>query len=110
MDFLIEKGANLSACTKEGWTPLHSASRWGHHQVVGRLLAAGANVNAQSTGKQAPLHVASVNREARKTVQLLLAHPGRILLFVNKLLIMLVVCEPFQGFYEGLRFADCAAF
>ena len=44
-------------------------------QIVKRLLAAGANVNAQSTGRQAPLHVASVNREARLTVQLLLNHP-----------------------------------
>lgn len=42
-----------------GWTALHEASAKGHAEVVGLLLAAGANVNDRSKEGITPLHDAA---------------------------------------------------
>lgn len=50
VNLLISYGASVSARTKMGWEPLHSACHWNHANCISRLFAAGANVNARSTG------------------------------------------------------------
>ena len=42
----------------QGWSPLHSAVSAGHDDVVQRLLSVGADVAAQTSGGQTPLHYA----------------------------------------------------
>ena len=42
----------------QGWTPLHSAVSAGHEDIAQELLAAGADVNAETGGKRTPLHYA----------------------------------------------------
>jgi ankyrin repeat protein len=60
----------------DGHTPLHVASRDGTPEVVARLLAAGADVNAVEPCFQAvPHHKAVYNGHADIT-RLLVAHPG----------------------------------
>ena len=39
-----------------GDTPLHSASQWGHEEIVKLLIENGANVNATNKHGQSPLH------------------------------------------------------
>jgi len=46
VDALIERGYPVNRFDSLGWTPLHHAVRGEHFNVVDRLLAAGANVNA----------------------------------------------------------------
>jgi ankyrin repeat protein len=45
--FLIEKNASVSAVTTDGWTPLHSAARWGEASTVEALIEAEADPNAK---------------------------------------------------------------
>ena len=42
----------------QGWSALHSAVSSGHDDVVQRLLSLGADVAAQTSGGQTPLHYA----------------------------------------------------
>lgn len=42
----------------QGWSPLNSAVSAGHDDVVQRLLSLGADVAAQTSGGQTPLHYA----------------------------------------------------
>ncbi|ETN75856.1 ankyrin repeat protein [Necator americanus] len=58
VSFLLEKGADPEARTKQGWTALHSAANWGNYEVIGRLISHGVDVNARSSGSVTPLHLA----------------------------------------------------
>lgn len=54
---LIDKGADINAETKTGYTPLHYAASKGHINVVKTLLDSNVNVNAINSG-MTPLHAA----------------------------------------------------
>ncbi|WKY16439.1 hypothetical protein Q1695_001242 [Nippostrongylus brasiliensis] len=58
VSFLLERGADAEARTKQGWTPLHSAANWGNYAVVARLISHGVDVNARSNGSVTALHLA----------------------------------------------------
>lgn len=45
--FLLDKGASVASVTADGWTPLHSAARWGESVTIEALLEAQADVNAK---------------------------------------------------------------
>ena len=65
LQILAEAGAEINARTIDGWTPLHSASQWGQHEVAGYLLHRGADINAQTHGLQTPLHLAASSTHAQ---------------------------------------------
>ena len=50
-------------------------SRWNAASCVEVLLAWGADVNAETQGRQTPLHLAAFCGNSRDTLQLLLMHP-----------------------------------
>jgi ankyrin repeat protein len=56
--FLVEHGADTSARTKDGWTPLHSASTR-HVEGVRFLVEHGADVSAKTKYGSTPLHNAA---------------------------------------------------
>jgi ankyrin repeat protein len=58
---LLEKGADVNAATRDGWTPLYEASRNGHVDVAKLLLEKGADVNAATRDGWTPLNRASSN-------------------------------------------------
>lgn len=64
----------LSSRSADGWTPLHSAFM-GHEDVVGELLARGADVHAISSNSIAntPLHAALAGRGNSRILEMLLA-------------------------------------
>uniref|UniRef100_A0A2K5JWU6 Uncharacterized protein n=1 Tax=Colobus angolensis palliatus TaxID=336983 RepID=A0A2K5JWU6_COLAP len=62
---LIAQGADAHAMTVDGWTPLHSA-------LASFLLQHDADINAQTKGLLAPLHLAAGNRDSKDTLELLL--------------------------------------
>src|SRR5262249_5618931 len=43
VDELLRRGADPSAATRDGWSPLHAAAMAGHVDLARRLLAAGAS-------------------------------------------------------------------
>jgi ankyrin repeat protein len=53
---LINYGANISAITSAGHTPLHSAALSGNVHALKQLLAHGANVTVQDNDGRSPLH------------------------------------------------------
>ena len=57
---LLDRGANINAVDTIKNTPLHRASRNGHHQCVELLLDRGANINAVDASNDTPLHSASI--------------------------------------------------
>jgi hypothetical protein len=61
VELLLEKGANIEAANRLGWTPLHWASQSGHIDVIKLLLEKGANIEAANRLGWAPLHQASQN-------------------------------------------------
>ena len=56
---LIEHGADTTAQSKDGTTPLHRASKRGHVDVARLLIEHGADATAQSNDGTTPLHHAS---------------------------------------------------
>ena len=49
VEFLLDRGDDVNARDRDGWTALHHASLGGEHQdVMARLNAAGADVNAKT--------------------------------------------------------------
>ncbi len=72
---LLVAGADVSALTEDGWTPLHSACRWNAAKCVEILLNWGADVNKTTNGGQTPLHLAAFCKNSDESVQMLLLHP-----------------------------------
>jgi len=70
---LLAKGAKVNKKNGSGWTPLFSAARYGHTDVMKLLLDAGAKVNVMSQNDNTPLHVATWSGKA-DAVKLLLDH------------------------------------
>lgn len=71
----MKNGASVSSRTVDGWTALHSAVKWNNFECVALLIDDGADVNARTNSGQTPLHLASLNREGKQTLELLLLHP-----------------------------------
>ena len=60
-----------------GWTsPLHRAATWGHKEIVGLLIAAGADVNTKGYGGTTPLDDA-IQTKQYPTADLLRKHGGK---------------------------------
>lgn len=55
-NFLLHHGANISAQSKWGATPLHLAIEWKRTEKLKKLLTAKANPNAKDTGGNTTLH------------------------------------------------------
>ena len=58
--YLLDKGANIKASTKDGATALHRAAECGDVDVLKLLVDRGADVNAERKGGRAPLASAVV--------------------------------------------------
>ncbi len=73
--WLVEKGANVSAVSRngQGIQPLHAAAAGDHLTIARLLLDAGADANAPQTDGFRPLDAARQNDNAELT-ELLLAH------------------------------------
>jgi serine/threonine-protein phosphatase 6 regulatory ankyrin repeat subunit B len=61
-----------------GWTPLHSASRWGHEETVTFLLGQGAQANSKDENGATPFMMACWQGHLG-VVRLLLQHMGPIM-------------------------------
>ncbi len=58
---LVDKGADINAVDKCGWTPLIFAASQGHQDVLRRLLDKGADINARAiTGRTALMAAAQL--------------------------------------------------
>ena len=55
---LIEKGADIEARNKGGWTPLHIACSYGKTETALMLIEKGADIGARNNGGSTPLHYA----------------------------------------------------
>lgn len=74
VDWMIAQGVSINFRDKEGYAPLHSCidrRRGDKYEVLARLIAAGADVNAYGTNFWTPLHMAAV-REDRKAMKMLM--------------------------------------
>ena len=71
---LLERGADAHAVADNAMRiqPLHAAVSGQHHEIVGRLLAAGVDVNARQQAGYTPLMAAAGNGDA-ELVRVLLA-------------------------------------
>ena len=53
---LLKRGADVHKACSGGWTPVHTASIWGHAEAVHVLLKAGADANAAANDGSTALH------------------------------------------------------
>jgi hypothetical protein len=56
---LIDKGADIEAKDREGWTPLHLVARRGHIEIARLLCDRGADIEALDKSEWRPLHWAA---------------------------------------------------
>jgi hypothetical protein len=56
VEFLLARGANVNASTKDGETPLMVAANYGHPETAEVLIAKGADVNAKAHSGSTPLY------------------------------------------------------
>ena len=84
VQWLLEHGADANARERNGWSPLHAAAVRGDHEILGLLLAAGADANAffleQSalTMLSVANHVVTNLEGCRICAKLLLSHGARV--------------------------------
>lgn len=74
VDLLISNGASLDPKSDGRWTPLINAADKGYATIVSKLLAAGADVNAQTSTHMTALHWAASNGH-QEVVKILLDRP-----------------------------------
>ena len=56
---LIKEGADpFYIDSRDGWSGIHYAARWGILPIIRALIASGVSVNMLTTGKETPLHKA----------------------------------------------------
>ena len=72
-EFLVEKGADVNAESRDGSTPLHSAAFLGHTKIAELLIQKGAEVNPKNYRGETPLDVSVVDWETTKFIAGLLA-------------------------------------
>lgn len=71
VEYLIEAGANLEGCDRNGWTVLHYACRKGWLDVVKSVIKKGSDINAQTVRRNTSLHL-SVYAHNTEVVEYLL--------------------------------------
>jgi len=74
---LLERGADVTVATQDGWTPLNSASDSGYIGVVKLLLEKGADVTVETNKGWTPLNSASSNGHV-DVVKLLLEYDADV--------------------------------
>jgi ankyrin repeat protein len=60
--------------TRDGWSTIHYASRWGLMKVLNELIKYGVDINIKTTDKETPLHIAC--RASRKNICIILLKNG----------------------------------
>jgi len=66
----------VNSANVDGWTPLHAAAFYGHSQICGKLLAAGARLDAVSSRGSTPLMLAQQEHPANTVLLDLLVGRG----------------------------------
>jgi cytohesin len=74
---LANKSCNPDYVFENGWTAMHIAAQRGDAEIVGLLVARGANVNAVTGFGTTPTHAAA-NEKAWGVVELLVASGGQM--------------------------------
>ena len=74
--YLIEHKANVNACDKESWTPLHAAVACGHVSIIQYLMENGGNILALNLDGNFPVDLVDDNDEVEKYLEQLLAELG----------------------------------
>lgn len=75
---LINFGADVNVVKNTSASPLHEACRGGHHSVVKRLIAAGANVNSRMVDDLGTPFYVAVQCGYKDLVELLYAHSADV--------------------------------
>ena len=75
--YLIEHGADVNKAKSDGYTPLFTASQFGHLEIVRLLIERGADVNKASNYGDTPIYIAS-NNVNLEIVRFLIEHGADI--------------------------------
>ena len=80
---LLEHGADVTALTNYGETPLHTAAKWKTVEVIRVLIEHGADVGAKNNRSSTPLHNAvehlyAVEHRTVEVVRVLLEHGANV--------------------------------
>jgi ankyrin repeat protein len=77
VQLLLDRGADVKAADRNGWTSLYRASENGYLEIVQLLLNYSADIKAADRNRWTPLHLASLNGHL-EIVQLLLDYNADI--------------------------------